>query len=199
MKMFEAIAPAAGAIGAAAPGTPQRLWEETAAWASKFATNAMSRWLPYYASGTDCAVPAMQGGVPLPCTNHAIGLCDSCLKPVCLHHARVDQHGGASCYSCIVRMIHAQRGQGHAPPTDAHQAGQQRAVPAEIAKRSLAVLGLKPGASWEEIRKAHRKLAARFHPDRVKTETAKRAAAEKCVQVNAALADLERIKYEAAA
>ncbi|MBS7261258.1 MAG: J domain-containing protein [Treponema sp.] len=28
------------------------------------------------------------------------------------------------------------------------------------------ILGLEPGASQEKIRKAHRRLAARYHPDR---------------------------------
>ena len=57
------------------------------------------------------------------------------------------------------------------------------------------VLGLKKGASDDEIKKAFRKLAMKYHPDRVSTlgEDVQKAAAEKFRQVKEAY---ETIKKE---
>ena len=49
------------------------------------------------------------------------------------------------------------------------QSGQERAAPSSSATMSkeeaYAVLGLKPGAREDEVRKAHRRLMKEFHPD----------------------------------
>jgi DnaJ-domain-containing protein 1 len=45
------------------------------------------------------------------------------------------------------------------------QAGGRDSVP-EPLRGDFANLGLKPGASLEEVRRAHRRLLARYHPDR---------------------------------
>lgn len=54
------------------------------------------------------------------------------------------------------------------------------------------VLGLFPGASLDQVKKAHRKLAKRYHPDRfaMATDAEKLEAARKMVQVNGAYAEL---------
>lgn len=54
------------------------------------------------------------------------------------------------------------------------------------------VLGLFPGASLEQVKRAHRKLAKQHHPDRYgNADPAERRAAEqRMVQVNAAYAEL---------
>lgn len=54
------------------------------------------------------------------------------------------------------------------------------------------VLGLFPGASLEQVKKAHRKLAKKYHPDRFagSPEAEARQAAERMVRVNAAYAEV---------
>jgi len=47
----------------------------------------------------------------------------------------------------------------------------------ELRKEHLKVLGVKDGATWDEINDAFRALSKKHHPDRV--PAAKRAAAEK--------------------
>lgn len=80
--------------------------------------------------------------------------------------------------------------------------GQQRG-PAGQGKRKpgekddawyCAVLGLRSDASIEEIRKAHRALMRRYHPDRVATADAEaqRAASEKAKAINEAYHILAR-------
>jgi len=48
---------------------------------------------------------------------------------------------------------------------------------------ALQILGLKPGATPEDIKAAHRKLAARYHPDKYTGEVAKRQATEVFIQI----------------
>ncbi len=54
------------------------------------------------------------------------------------------------------------------------------------------VLGLFPGASVVQVKKAHRALAKRYHPDRFATapEPEQRRVAERMVRINAAYAEL---------
>lgn len=54
------------------------------------------------------------------------------------------------------------------------------------------VLGLFPGASLDQVKKAHRKLAKRYHPDRFATapRSEQLEAVQKMVQVNGAYAEL---------
>ncbi|MDR5906966.1 J domain-containing protein [Franzmannia qiaohouensis] len=55
-------------------------------------------------------------------------------------------------------------------------AGDQAPPPGDRTRRALIVLGLQPGASRSEIRKAYRRLAQTHHPDRVYTQGEARVA-----------------------
>lgn len=79
------------------------------------------------------------------------------------------------------------------------------AGPADHDGRSLAevfaeesayrALGLEPGASWDEVVLAHRRLAKRFHPDRlIHAEDHERAEGEqKMIEANAAYETLRKL------
>ncbi len=55
------------------------------------------------------------------------------------------------------------------------------------AGRSLALLDLEPGATFEQVKAAHRRLAQIWHPDRFESDVARRAAAEdRMKEINAA-------------
>ena len=58
----------------------------------------------------------------------------------------------------------------------------------------LAVLGLQPGASSEEIKRAYKKLMSKYHPDRVATlsEDLQKKASEKAQTINEAYQILSR-------
>jgi hypothetical protein len=204
ISLIEALGVSASSMGGAPPGTNERLLSETKAWAGKFMRSALTKWLVFYATGTPCAVSELRDGVPFPCTNHAIGRCDCCGRPMCMHHARVDAHGDGTCYLCIglgIRRAQAERlANGEAPGPGPFRAppppADVRALREERIKRALAELGLKPGAQWRSIKAAHKKLAAKHHPDRFQGEADKRAAHERCVKVTAALSELERLGYK---
>ncbi len=63
---------------------------------------------------------------------------------------------------------------------------------------ALTRLELKPGASWDEVRAAHRRISAKLHPDRGKTVKEKAKLEAKFVEVQKAL-DLLKQVYPGAA
>ncbi len=65
---------------------------------------------------------------------------------------------------------------------------QEAASTARAEEQHYAVLGLEPGAGFEEIKKAYRKLSMQYHPDKVAHlgDEFKRVAEEKMKEINAA-------------
>lgn len=65
---------------------------------------------------------------------------------------------------------------------------QSQANSANTASRHYATLGLEPGASKEEIKKAYRKLSMQYHPDKVRHlgEEFRSVAEEKMKEINVA-------------
>lgn len=167
--------------------------------AAELMNSAVERWIPFYAAQHACHVRTLQQGVPFPCAGHAILVCDACGKPTCMSHARIDASGAGTCFPCIAELIALKRGKGAGQlPPPGPDPSAQRAARAETKREHLRTLGLGADASWEEVQRAHRKLAAKHHPDAHKTPSAKARNAEKAVRVNAAYATLKQI-FEAEA
>lgn len=203
--LVNSVAAGLGAQGGGAPGAPQRLWQDTQAFATRLLTAATQQWLPFYVQRQPCHVHELRSGVPFPCGAAGILLCDVCQRTACINHAQVDQHGSGTCYTCVAEMILLRRratgpAPGPAPGPSAGNASSPReSAQAERVKVAFKTLGLDPTASWEEVQATHRKLAARHHPDRVRTPSAKSRAAQKSVAVNSAFAELKRHFQEKAA
>ncbi len=200
-SLVDAVSHGVSSLGQAPEGAAAKLWEETRGWIGRFFTNATDKWIATYSRQEPCAVKVLRNGVPFPCPGFSVLTCDACEKPTCIHHARVDQHGDGTCYHCIADVISIKRSArvtGHKAPPGQDPGAPPPDVRDEIVRRALAVLGLKPGASWEEVRAAHRKRAAAAHPDRARTEAERAKSEEKCKKLNAALAELSR-HYKAAA
>ena len=64
---------------------------------------------------------------------------------------------------------------------------------------SYKILGLSKGATFEEVHKARRKLAMKWHPDRYQSRREKREANRNFQQVNAAYAYIKKVKTRPAA
>jgi hypothetical protein len=183
-------------------GMPTRIWAELSPWVTTFTTSAAAKFLPYLTEGKPCAVPALIAGTALPCTNHAISACEACGRAACVHHCMLDQHGSVVCYLCVMEVMRLKRGA--IPPPAGYTADRQGPVAPDVArervKRALSVLGLRDGASFEEIKRRHRKLCAEHHPDKHRAPEAKAEHEARYKQVSAAFMDLERFykKSEAA-
>lgn len=189
-------------------GVPARIWQELRPWIGTFTASAAAKFLPYLTEGKPCSVLVISAGAPpKPCTNHAIGACEACGRATCVHHAMLDQHGSLICYHCVAEVMRMKRGAippGAGAAPGAPGPDRQPQVPdelrAERVKRALAVLGLKQGVSWDEVKRRHRKLLAEHHPDKQRTPEAKRVNEARYKEVSSAFMDLERFykKSEAA-
>jgi DnaJ-domain-containing protein 1 len=195
-NLVDAVAKGIGSLGAASPDARAGMWQDAQRFATRLLGAAADKWLPYFGEHHACTMKVLKNGVAFPCGGHAILACDACGEPACVHHVQVDQHGDGTCFGCIVEVIHKKRiARGAAPPVP--PAGgppppSQAEVIRELVKKSLATLGLKPGATWDEIARAHRKLAADHHPDRAKSARQRKTWNDKTVAVNAAMAELRR-------
>jgi DnaJ like chaperone protein len=88
----------------------------------------------------------------------------------------------------------AMKGYGHAAPGGGYERARAPGDP-PATKDPYAVLGLEPGASEREIKRAYRKLISQHHPDKLGDvpEELKRRAEERAREINAAY---ERLRTE---
>jgi hypothetical protein len=167
--IFETLGRVVLTFQSAPQGVPGRIWDELRPWFSRLAVNAAPKWLPRLSFGFACSVPRPDGKA---CPRPAIAACDVCQQPCCLDHARIDQYGDGICYLCCIEAIlrkQAERGGQPAPGPGAHARGHAPPPPAPRDRElqwARKTLGVKKAAEWEEVRSAHRKMSAKWHPDR---------------------------------
>ncbi len=214
-----------GVVGAE-DGVHMRVWGELKPWISNLVPAATRKWIPRITGGDMCEVPIMRRGqVVGECDHYGLAVCDICHRPVCLEHSRIDRDADAICFLCMTDALQAvpvfqrerARQQQGGPKTrtqrerqeerdrERQQERQQEQPPpgkrppnALEVLTALTRLELKPGASWEEVRAAHRRLSAKLHPDRGKTTKEKAKLEAKFVEVQKAL-DLLKQVYPGAA
>lgn len=204
-------------LGGAPDGAHQRIFQELRPWAMTLVPAAARKWLPAIASGARCATFEVSTG---PCPRYAVAVCDVCQQMVCLHHSRIDCAGDAICFGCVsiamqtvpeVLRRHAARQQAErqayanaqagagAPPPNGAPPPRGR-PPSDLEVRgALQALGLKSGATWVQVKGAHRKLSGTHHPDKYAVGTKKHEAAlGRFKEIQAALDVLKRHYPEAA-
>lgn len=190
-----------------------------APWLQAFALNAGPRIRAAAQQGLPCESTATdESGRRKPCPSGASGKCEACARPVCLAHCFLTWRGDAICWECVNHTIQTMRldppqrpasqspfgagwqrppgapGQGvppgGRPPEDQAKAQRMR----EELARSLQILGLKNGATWDEVNKAFRYFAANNHPDKAPAEM-RAAAEERFKAVSAAYEFLKSVSY----
>lgn len=159
------------------PAGAGKVWEELNPWLSKLAINAASKWLPRLTFGFPCQVPVYKNGKrDGECSGKAVSICDVCQSPCCLSHARIDQYGDAICYMCVAEAVQRSRAQRMAGGSAAAEMREQRAKEVAWAKN---VLGLSKTFTLDELKKAHRTMSGKWHPDRKKSSRAKASAEQR--------------------
>lgn len=147
-----------------------------------FARNALGKWRDDLGRQR-----CVMGG----CEGEAVLLCMACLKPVCLAHIHMSHRAEGICDQCVRQVLQA-----HGRPCGAPGWGGQTRAPGELEiRQALRKLGLTKSATLEEIHKAHRKLAAQFHPDRGTTDQERAELEAKAKDINAAY-EMLRTSYE---
>jgi DnaJ-domain-containing protein 1 len=68
-------------------------------------------------------------------------------------------------------------------PGRSNLGGRGRGTVPEAVRRDFANLGLEPSASLEQVRRAHRQLLSRYHPDRFAPDPEKQRLATRITQI----------------
>lgn len=168
MGVFENLARAAGFAQSSGGAGHVLLWEQLKPWLAQISQNGAVKWLPRTLAQNPCQVPRFEGGRPAgSCEHLGVDLCISCRKSTCLDHAFVDSNADLICYMCVAnRAANAPYTPPNqeAPPPPPGDPRKQRAE--QRAAWARGVLGVAEGAGWEEVKRAHRGLSGRWHPDR---------------------------------
>jgi hypothetical protein len=175
----------AGAVSAFLSGVDTVAWphrqalEQLGQFISHFASAAAQRFVPLLEQPCVCS---MRG-----CRANAVLHCLGCGEPACLAHLHLSHRAEGLCDQCVRELL---RGRPRAVPR------RTVAGPSQLELRQARqVLGVRAGASWEEIRLAHRRRAAKFHPDRARTAAQRQQLELKCRKINQAF-DVLRAEYE---
>lgn len=215
MGLAESVGRVAVSLQSAPAGVPQRVWDELTPWLQRLAISASKKWAPRIGLEMKCDVPVYRGGAPVAdCEAQALAVCDVCERNVCLNHCRIDQHGDAVCYLCLMDMMAAKQAGGHAGsvPHDAnwpwgahepHEPKRKRRTPRgdpnEAALRAAyKVLQVSPDAPDDEIRAQRRTLLGEWHPDKHQGERAKARAEAKFKEINNAYDLVMKARQKAA-
>jgi hypothetical protein len=174
-----------------APGQVHvRVWQELSPWLRSLVSTASLKWVERLGASEQCHVVTIDAGTGHRCHGAAIAHCVGCKKPTCLTHAFVDGSGEAVCFACVTELI-AHKGvagpahgsNGARPPTPSN--------PKDVAW-ARRLFKVKASASWSDVRAAHRKLSARWHPDKVQDATGKAKAEEKFKELGRAFEILKK-------
>lgn len=136
--------------------------EELGRWMLTVQAHAIPKWGPVVAASIACTKNTTRGKF---CQRQALAACLVCREAVCLEHAVISPTADVACTECMHKM--AERA---LQERDQHEAqhGPPPGMPVDerVRDQMLARLGLPRGADPDELRRAHKKLSAKWHPDR---------------------------------
>jgi hypothetical protein len=138
-------------------GAPRRVMDQLGQWMGHLSRNATIHWGPSLIDPVDCSF----------CDEDAVTDCIVCGDAVCLAHSHISHRAEAICDECVEFASRAKE-----KKEKKHKKQRRRAAPppgnasdSQVAQ-ALAILGLSPGASWEDVQGAYRAAARANHPDR---------------------------------
>jgi hypothetical protein len=171
---------------------PAQVRDQLMQWVGHLSTNALRAWGPNMLAPDTCEF----------CSQVALGECIVCGASCCLAHAHVSYRAELICDECVGSMVGSKPDQKRARAQERFRKRAERATRAPDADQrivaALGELGLKPGASWDDIKSEYRLLAAKYHPDKARSAARREALEEKLKRLNAAYA-LLKAHYERAA
>lgn len=189
-------------LGTNPPGSSSLVWNVLLQWSKNTFIRAGQVWPPVMEARVRC-----EGAVGSPCAASAVARCAVCGAPCCLSHAWVHQTAEVVCDSCVVEVAHRIRTAELPPEPDPvprrpkkKKTAPQRAAPppprasggapdplsglSPRVRGAYQTLGVTPRSTDEEIKRAYRELAVRYHPDRNPDD---RTATQELQVINAAL------------
>jgi hypothetical protein len=161
-----------------AAGPQKRLMDQMGQFAAHFSRNAVTT-LVGNLPGVRCCMAD--------CGQEAVLLCMSCGQPVCLAHVHVSHRADGICDQCVRESMERH---GKQPPQPARADADAKAL-----RAAFKVFDLTDEATWAEVQRAHRILAAQHHPDKQRTPAARKRAEEKSKEINSSF-EVLRKHYE---
>lgn len=163
-------------LGQALGGLPvtDPLALELKAWSARLLKEAVPRWGGVVRSGMACHERG--------CAHPASGACAACKRPTCLGHACVSIAADVVCIGCVKKVV----GQGGVSSSGPEPNRSHEESEVDLRRQHLKVLGLKPGASQEDVKAAFRELAKQHHPDKHRTPARKKKASERFARMTLA-------------
>lgn len=174
-----------------APGPVHvRIWQELGPWLRNLSVEAPIKWVQRLAANQPCHVVARADGR---CKRPACAACIACGQATCLGHAFINGSGEAICFVCATATL---RPNARRDPQETLRQDRIRAKELAWARRQLRVTA---ATDWDVIRAAHRKLSAKWHPDRYRSEGDRAKAEAKFKEVQRAFDLLQKERERAAA
>lgn len=165
-------------------GPKRKIIDQLGQFATFFAGAAHEKWPNVVLASPGCV---MSG-----CGAEAVLNCMACGKSVCLAHVHVSHRAEGVCDQCV-RDVMAMKGSAQ------QRSGAGRGPSGAEILVALRKLGLKHGATWQDIQQAHRKMAAKHHPDVARTPADKIKREQKCKEINEAFSLLRTVHERDAA
>ena len=163
-------------------GAPRRVVDQLGQWFGHLARNAAINWSPNVADPVTCSF----------CEEDAVTDCMVCEDACCVAHAHISHRAEAICDECVNKVME-KKGKKRKKRRQ-EQAPRNAGLTPE---QACMILGVQPGASWEEVQQAYKAAAVANHPDRF--QGAQRAQAEsRLVNINAAMQVLKKYYTKAA-
>jgi len=182
--MLQMAAQVARAAETASAASLERVWAEARPWAQRLLVQGGPKFAAVATLLEACDVPVYRAGTVVgACMSLAMVRCDVCGRLSCLNHARIDQFGDAICYLCVADAVRARRGGNGAGP---HDRSADAPPSADDVRWAAKHLGLKLPVTKQEVREAHRRESARWHPDKHSGAAAKAKAEQRFKDVQRA-------------
>lgn len=157
--------------------------------------HALAKWTPVVAAQILCSRDSARG----PCHRQALAACLICREAVCLEHAVIAPNADVACTRCMHDMVTRALGtetedDGPVASPSPHAAPPPGPEPEPVHPLEerrlralhLRIMGLPEGAAEEALKKAHRKLSAKWHPDRYVTPRDKETALDQYKRIQVA-------------
>lgn len=130
-------------------------------WALGVARLAPSKWILPPHLAPSCAFGETSDSL---CGAFAVGACHVCGRPICMKHALIAADATLVCWTCMRTAAK------HATPWQPPSTGAAGS-PSDLGW-AYELLGIEPGATAAEVKKAYKKRIAQFHPDKQSVESA---------------------------
>lgn len=170
----------------------RHLMEQVRVFGQHLGTNLLRRWPQNILQPRRCTMDN--------CEAIGVAPCRVCGEWTCLAHSHVSHTGDIVCNQCVRDMIEQRAKERRASSGgDAWQGAPKKGGGRMTPAQAFRVLDIKPGVSWDEVKKAWRKKAAQNHPDHEQDDKKRAKVEARAKRINEAFEVLKGVYQQKAA